>query len=309
MTAPDHATPRLTLDLPPLPSRPPDMRKGQAGRVAIVAGSRGMSGAAVLCAQGALRGGAGLVRVYCPASVQPVVAASEPCLMTVGVGEDAEGRIAYGPAAQKLNLEWANVLAIGPGLGQSLAMPEFVSYAVRHFRGPVVVDADGLNNLATIAKVGDRLWKFRAGRDTVITPHPGEMARLRVGAEMPPGDGQDDASRVASACEYARYAGVTVVLKGHRTVVSTPTDAFVNTTGNPGMATGGMGDVLTGLIAALFAQGMPGFDAARLAVHAHGLAADHCHREIGDVGYLARDVADSLPAALTAASRPRIGFV
>jgi NAD(P)H-hydrate epimerase len=309
MTAPKDATPRLTAEVPPLPPRPPDMHKGQAGRVAIVAGSRGMSGAAVLCAQGALRGGAGLVRVYCPASVQPIIAAAEPCLMTVGVGEDAEGRVAYGPAAQKLDLEWANVLVIGPGLGQSLALPEFVSYAVRHFPGPVVVDADGLNNLATIAKVGDRLWKSRAGRDTVITPHPGEMARLRAGAEMPPGDGHDDATRVASACEYARYAGVTVVLKGHRTVVSTPTDAFINTTGNPGMATGGMGDVLTGLIAALLAQGMPGFDAARLAVHAHGLAADRCRREIGEVGYLARDVADGLPAALAEASRPRIGFV
>lgn len=295
-------------DVPRLPLRPAAMHKGQAGRVAIVAGSRGMSGAAVLAAEGALRGGAGLVRVCCPASILPVVAASEPCLMTVPLAEDRDGRIDGDPAVGQIDLQWPSALAIGPGLGQSPTLAEFSVRVVSAYRGPVVIDADGLNNLASVAGLDQALWRKRNGA-TVITPHPGEMARLRKGAGMRAAEGEDDAGRVAAAHEYACWAGVTVVLKGHQTVVCTPTEVFINTTGNPGMATGGMGDVLTGLIAALAGQGLSGFDAARLGVHVHGLAADHCARHIGSVGYLARDVAEGLPAALSEASRPRIGFM
>ncbi len=282
------------------------MHKGHAGRVAVLAGSRGMSGAAVLSALGALRGGAGLVRVYCPESVHPIVAASEPCLMTVPIGEDEKGWIVSGPAVKQLDLDWADVLAIGPGLGQGLGRPELVSFLVREFDGPVVVDADGLNNLAATA---GKVWQSRVDRATIITPHPGEMARLRAGAGMSPITNKGDDSRITIAHEYACYAGITVVLKGHRTVVCTPSEVYVNTTGNPGMATGGMGDVLTGLIAALLGQGLDAFAAARLGVYAHGLAADHCAKQIGPIGYLARDVADELPAALYQASRARIGFM
>lgn len=314
MSAPDADRPKLTTDVPQLPPRPPTMHKGHAGRVAIVAGSRGMSGAAVLCGLGALRGGAGLVRVYCGQSVQPVVAASEPSLMTVPLGEDAEGRIAYESLARWLDCEWADVLALGPGLGQSLAMPELVGFVLRTFPGPAVVDADALNSLAANpqqrweASDAKKVWDARAGRPTVITPHPGEMARLRAAAHLPGVDARDDAARLRLAHEYAQLAGVTVVLKGHRTVVCTPEAAYINTSGNAGMATGGMGDVLTGLIAALLGQHLSAFDAARLAVYAHGLAADHCARHIAPVGYVAREVADGLPAALSEASRPRIGF-
>jgi len=301
-------SPKLTTEVPPLPARHPTTHKGQVGRVAIIAGSRGMSGAAVLCAEGALRGGAGLVRVYCPASIQPIVAISEPCLMTMPLPEDADGRVACGEDLAGVDLAWATVVAIGPGLGRSASLPTCVATVLRAFAGPVVVDADGLNNLATMANLDARVWQTRNGRQTVITPHPGEMARLRAAAGLPPLDGEDDEIRVRLAHEYAVYGGLTVVLKGHRTVVSTPAEAFINTSGNAGMATGGMGDVLTGLLAALLGQGLSGFDAARLAVHAHGLAADRCSKHIGAVGYLARDVAENLPAALQEASRMPMGF-
>lgn len=296
--------PAVTNEVPVLPTRPPAMHKGQAGRVAIVAGSRGMSGAALLSALGALRGGAGLVRVYCPGSILPIVAAGEPCLMTVPLPEDEAGHVAL-PSTTVLDLKWADVLAIGPGLGQADSVGDTVARVLAEFAGPLVVDADGLN---TLAPRGPSVWSARTGRPTIITPHPGEMARLRAGAGLGGMTGDDDATRLQGAHEYAAQTGLTVVLKGHRTVVCTPTDAYVNTTGNAGMATGGMGDVLTGLAAALLAQGLRVFDAARLAVHVHGLAADHCARDVGPVGYLARDVADAVPRALAEASRPRIGF-
>lgn len=302
--------PAVTNDVPALPSRPPAMHKGQAGRVAIVAGSRGMSGAALLSALGALRGGAGLVRVYCPGSILPIVAAGEPCLMTVPLPEDEAGHVALTPTTA-LDLNWADVVAIGPGLGQAGGVAQGgtgvspVSRVLAEFAGPIVVDADGLN---TLAPRGPSVWSARTGRPTLITPHPGEMERLRAGAGLGSLSGDDDATRLQSAHEYAAQTGLTVVLKGHRTVVCTPAEAYVNTTGNAGMATGGMGDVLTGLAAALLAQGLASFDAARLAVYVHGLAADHCARDIGPVGYLARDVADAIPRALAEASRPRIGF-
>ncbi|HPM23037.1 MAG TPA: NAD(P)H-hydrate dehydratase [Phycisphaerae bacterium] len=305
MTTPKPEVPAPTTALPRRAPRPPDLHKGQAGHVAIFAGSRGLSGAAVLSGLGALRGGAGLVRVYCAASVQPIVAVAEPCLMTVPLPEDADGRIALDPAKVELNLDWAHALAIGPGLGQSDAVAALVAALLVSFAGPVVVDADGLNN---IAARGAAVWQPRAARATVITPHPGEMARLRVGLGLPQCRGADDNTRLAAAHECAVRAGVTVVLKGHRTVVSTPDATYVNATGNPGMASGGMGDVLTGLLAALLAQGLDAFAAARLGVYCHGLAADRCARDIAPVGYLAREVADALPAALADACRPQIGF-
>jgi NAD(P)H-hydrate epimerase len=264
-----------------------------------------MSGAAVLSGLGALRGGAGLVRVYCARSIQPVVAASEPCLMTVPLDEDGEGRLVVVPGDARLSLDWPHALAIGPGLGQSPALLKLIASVVTDFAGPLLVDADGLNNLAPL---GEKAWAPRADRPTVITPHPGEMARLRKGAGLREMSGNDDETRLQIAHEYARRTGVIAVLKGHRTIVCTSDAAYINTTGNPGMATGGMGDVLTGLIAALLGQGLPAYDAARLGVYAHGLAADRCQQDVAPVGYLAREVADALPAALADAGRPRIGF-
>lgn len=299
--------PEPTSDVPTLPSRPDATHKGQVGRVVVVAGSRGMSGAACLSALGALRGGAGLVRVLTPISVQPIVAASDPCLMTAPLPETNEGCIRFEKSSGVLAgaLRWATVVALGPGLGQQRGLAELVRHIADAFAGPLVVDADGLNN---VAAAGPEVWSPRRGRPTVLTPHPGELARLRHAAGLADARGEDDGPRLRIAHEYASRAGTTVVLKGHRTVVCTPELAFTNTTGNPGMATGGMGDVLTGFVAALLGQGLDAFDAARLGVYCHGLAADLCAKRIGPVGYLARDVAEMLPAALAQAGGSRMGF-
>ncbi len=299
------APPRIVEDVPPLPSRAPTAHKGATGRVAVVAGSRQMSGAAVLCGLGALRGGAGLVRVYTAASAQPAVAAAEPSLMTVPLAESELGSISA-PLSGVVNLDWPKVLAVGPGLGRTPELARGVGQLVHNFVGPIVLDADGLNNIATMKR---EEWLHHRSTQIVITPHPGEMARLREGLGLPEvAIADEDEVRLRVAAEYARLTGTTVVLKGHRTVVCTSERAFINTTGNAGMATGGMGDVLTGLIAALLAQGMAPFDAARLAVNAHGHAADLLEREFAPFGYLAREVADRLPRALVECSRPRVGF-
>ena len=289
--------PEPTSDVPALPERAETTHKAQVGRIAIIAGSRGMSGAACLSALGALRGGAGLVRVLTPASAQPIVAASDPCLMTVPLPETADGLVnpvALSAAAQE-SMVWADVLAIGPGLGQVSDLGHAIVVLLKTFQGPIVIDADGLN---AIAGFGLAAWADRRERPTILTPHPGEMARLRNGAGLNDVRGNDDQTRLQIAFEYAQPVGVTVLLKGHRTVVCNADQAYINTTGNPGMATGGMGDVLTGLIAALLGQGLSGFDAACLAAYCHGHAADLCARQIGPVGYLSRDVAKLLPAAL-----------
>ena len=297
--------PTPTSDIPTLKPREATTHKGQVGRVAIIAGSRGMSGAAILAGLGALRGGAGLVQIYCPESVQPIIAASEPCFMTVPLGETMDGQLAPSTAETIKELhEWATSLAIGPGIGVSHQTAELLWSVIEESERPTVVDADGLNNMAGYPR-GD--LDCLGETPTVVTPHPGEMARLRKAAGMGALDG-DDETRLRIAHEFSRHSGATVVLKGHRTVVCTKDQAFINTTGNPGMATGGMGDVLTGLIAALLGQGLGPYDAARLGVYCHGLAADTCAKRIGPVGYLARDVAEMLPPALAQASGSRMGF-
>ncbi len=298
--------PRIVSDVPQLAPRRPEAHKGDAGRVAIVAGSPGMSGAAILCGLGALRGGAGLVRVFTPASIQPVVAVAEPCLMTVALDQSTPDTH-HGEKHRSAEevFAWADVRAIGPGLGQGGESAARLYAAIAGTRVPLVLDADALNILAQdglekLRQVADDppWWRDEAlsiGAPVVVTPHPGEMARLREAAGLSALAGDDDETRIQIAHEYAVLTGDIVVLKGHRTVVCTAGTAYVNTTGNPGMATGGMGDVLTGLIAALIAQGLPPFDAARLGVWAHGRAADMLAEEIGPFGYLAREVADALP--------------
>ncbi|MBN2446869.1 MAG: NAD(P)H-hydrate dehydratase [Phycisphaerae bacterium] len=300
-----NSQPRIVTDVPSLPPRPPTFHKGQTGRVAVIAGSRGMSGAAVLCGLGALRSGAGLVRVITPEDVQPIVAASEPCLMTVPVTE-GEARIP-GMNGKLLHsvYNWASAVALGPGLGIAELAMHNVPDILRECPAPLVIDTDGLNTLAWIdegwadaSPQRQHWWMIRRKALTVITPHPGEMTRLRAAAGLPALSGDDDITRLRLAHEYADLARCTVVLKGHRTIVSTPDEAYINTTGNAGMATGGMGDVLTGLIATLLGIGLPPFDAARLGVWAHGAAADLLVDRIGPFGYLAREVADAIPRVL-----------
>ena len=282
------------VELPRLPARPPTAHKGEMGRVAIVAGSREMTGAACRAARGALRGGAGLVRVFTPQSAFPIVAAAEMCAMTTPVDEDSLGRIDASATDQLLaQLRWADVVALGPGLGQSDGLTKLVLELVARVERPLVLDADGLN-----AIVGENEWWSRRSAPMIVTPHPGEMARLRAGAGEVSTHGSDQQARLLAAAGFAGLTGVVVVLKGHRTVVCDSDSSFVNTTGNAGMATGGMGDVLTGLIAALVGQGLEPFEAACLAVHCHGAAGDLLAERVGPVGYLASEAADAIPATL-----------
>jgi ADP-dependent NAD(P)H-hydrate dehydratase / NAD(P)H-hydrate epimerase len=277
--------------------RTPDSHKGDYGRVLIVAGSRGKTGAAHLAAVGALRSGAGLVTVATPAGCQGVVASMGPEYMTEGIEEAAHG---VSPGAVDRILEMArDVVALGPGLGQGSDTKAFIKALVDRATMPLVIDADGLNAFGDDA---DRL-AGREGRDIIITPHPGEMARL-VGMSTD----EVQASRLEIARNFAVGHHVYVVLKGHRTLIATPDKkVFINPTGNPGMATGGTGDVLTGMIAAWLAQLLDAEAACKLAVYLHGMAGDLAEADEGEVAMTAADVAAHLgDAFLELTARRRV---
>jgi ADP-dependent NAD(P)H-hydrate dehydratase len=275
--------------IPALPKRPQDSNKGMYGSVLIVAGGRGMAGAAALAGASALRSGAGLVRVATAAEVQPTVACFEPSYMTYPLESGDDGLIRAEPARRDLPklLEKATVLAMGPGLGQSDEIRALVRWALESVDLPTVLDADGLNALAGQT---DLLGDLR--RPVVITPHPGEFARLtgRTVAEI-------QADRQGHAVALAQADNLVVVLKGARTVVTDGARVYVNSTGNPGMATGGTGDVLTGVIAALIGQKLPPFEAAQLGVYVHGLAGDIARDQNGEVGMIAGDLVEALADA------------
>ncbi len=276
--------------IPILGPRPRDTNKGRFGHVLVIAGSRGMAGAAALCGAGALRSGAGLVRVASPAEVQPTVASFEPCYMTYPLPGDEEGCVRFEAAKPILErlIEPATVIAVGPGLGQSDDTRRLLRFLITETGKPLVIDADGLNAL-----VGQTELLAGLTRPVVMTPHPGEFARL---AGVPIATIQ--AERVARAAAMAELAEpLVVVLKGASSVVSDGKRYYVNTTGNPGMATAGAGDVLTGVIAALLAQKLPAFEAAQLGVFIHGLAGDIARDQNGETGLIAGDIVDSLPDA------------
>ena len=276
------------LLLPRLAPRAANANKGDFGKVLVVAGSRGMSGAAVLCGSAALRGGAGLVRVAMPECVWPVVAAGNPCYTTVPLPEDDAGGLSLSAAANLLRLVPDNdVLALGPGLGRGAEASRLVQQLYAQVNVPMVLDADGLNAFAGQAA---GLKNHAAAR--VLTPHPGEFARLvQVDTKAV------QAQRRELAARFAADHNVTVVLKGHGTIVTDGRRIYQNKTGNPGMATGGTGDVLTGLIAALMGQGLEPFAAAQLGVHVHGLAGDLARDDKGEVSLIASDLLDYLPRA------------
>ncbi len=278
----------IVTQLPRLGPRPADSHKGTFGRVVVVAGSRGMVGAAVLCGSGALRGGAGLVTVAVPEEILPQVAVANPCYLTSPLPQDQEGRLSELAEAPLLSLARANdVAAVGPGLGRSPALTGLVSALVTKVEIPLVLDADALNSLE------DHTDPLRhRSVPIILTPHPGEFARL-VGSDaaMVQSQGQDMAAR------FAREHGLVVVLKGHNTIVTNGLRVYYNRTGNPGMATGGTGDVLTGLIAALLAQKIDPFAAAQLGVHLHGLAGDLAREDLGEVSLIASDLLHYLPRA------------
>ena len=277
--------PTFLDDLPSIPARPPESHKGTFGRVLIVAGSRGMSGAAVLAGMGALRGGSGLVDVAAPASVHPIVAAYEPSWLSFPLPEDADGHL-DGAAFPLIERRWASAsaVAIGPGWGVNEVTKRLARRIVEQCPHPLVVDADGLTALADQSDA----W-MKAGSQRIITPHPGEFARM-CGVDTR----QVQLDRVDLAAAFARNHRLVVVLKGHGSVVTDGDRVVINSTGNPGMATGGSGDVLTGLTCALLAQKMAPFDAARLAVYLHGMAGDLAAAELSQPGLIASD----LPAFL-----------
>lgn len=275
-------------DVPALPPRPVDANKGTFGRVLLVAGSRGMSGAAVLCASAALRGGAGLVRLAVPEGILPIVAAANPCYTTVPLPQDSHGRLSAAALPELLELVGGNSVAeLGPGLGQSAEIGDMLAAVLEQTTTPLVLDADALNVLT------GRLGPLRKhGGPMVLTPHPGEFARL-LGCDIP----TVQAHRQELAADFARRHGVVVVLKGHGTVVTDGQRIYINTTGNPGMASGGTGDVLGGLIAALLAQKQESFVAAQLGVYLHGLAGDLAREQRGEASLIASDLLVFLPPA------------
>jgi NAD(P)H-hydrate epimerase len=270
--------------------RAADSHKGDFGRVTIVAGSRGKTGAAYLAAAGALRSGAGLVTIATPASCVPIVASMGPDFMTEALAECNTGTIA--PAAVDGVLEFRqDVIACGPGLGRVAGVGEFVRALLERSTVPLVLDADALTVLADdpARLVGSE------ERDVIITPHPGEMARL-VGSSVD----EVQMNRIEVAADFAATHRLYVVLKGHRTIVATPDGhIFINPTGNAGMATGGTGDVLTGMIAAWLAQLLDAEAACRLAVFLHGAAGDLAEASDGQVGMTATDLVSHLGSALT----------
>jgi len=278
--------------------RAADSHKGDYGRVLVVAGSRGKAGAAHLAAVGALRSGAGLVTVATPAGCQDVVASMGPEYMTEGLAEAADGLDLEG-VDHVLDMA-RDVIAVGPGLGQSAGTQQFILSLVDKATMPLVIDADGLN---AFRQEPDRL-AGREGRDIIITPHPGEMARL-VGMSTD----EVQASRLEIARNFAVAHHVYVVLKGHRTLIATPDEkVFINPTGNPGMATGGTGDVLTGMIAAWLAQLLDAEAACKLAVYLHGMAGDLAEADEGEVSMTSADLAGHIgDAILELTARRKVG--
>lgn len=282
--------------------RAPDSNKGMYGHVLVVAGGRGKSGAPAMASLAALRAGAGLVTAAVPESILPGVAAITPELMTLPLREGSQGEVATSnlePEALGKLTERATVIAMGPGMGTEPA--EFVLGLIEKTRLPLVIDADALNILAKHPeKIDGR------GRTVVLTPHPGEMARL---AGISTRDVQT--RREPLAREFAAKHHVTVVLKGWRTLIAHPGGQIgVNTTGNPGMAKGGSGDILTGIVAAMLAQ-YPDHpaEAVEAAVYLHGLAADFALREQDEHTLLATDTVGHLFRAFSFRARDEAGYV
>jgi ADP-dependent NAD(P)H-hydrate dehydratase / NAD(P)H-hydrate epimerase len=281
---------------PLIEPRPVESNKGNYGHVLIVGGSVGKAGSVAMAGMAALRAGAGLATVATPKSVLPTVAGFHPELMTEPLAETRAGTIAAGAEARLDALvKGKSVLAIGPGISRYPETAELVRTLVSKSDVPIVLDADGLN-----AFEGQSDEMSGKGRVLVITPHPGEMARL-AGCSI--ADVQKD--RMGVARQFAREHELTVVLKGHRTLVVQRTgEAWINTTGNPGMSTGGTGDILTGMIAGMMAQNPNDpLRAVFAAVHLHGLAGDVMLESVGEHSMVATDLLRGLPEAFWRAQR------
>lgn len=267
-----------------LPDRDPWAHKGRFGKLLLLCGSRGFTGAAALAARAALRAGAGLAFLGVPESIYAIEAVKldEPIVFPL---PDADGKLSEDAVPEILNrLPGMDAVLIGPGLGQSEGVLAVVSTVLGNFCGPVVVDADGINVLSAHTD----LLRGRA-HPTILTPHDVEFARL---------GGLITEDRAASAAALARDLKCTVLLKGHETVITDGSRCFINHTGNPGMAVGGSGDVLAGIIVSLLGQGITPLEAAACGAWLHGAAGDQCANERGQYGMLPSDMVEALPRLL-----------
>lgn len=270
-----------------LPHRSVAGHKGTFGHVLMIAGSTGTGGAAQMCTSAVLRSGAGLVTLATPDTIQPYIAPAMTEAMTVALPSE-NGCLSYS-GFDLIRRLWddKNVVAIGPGLGFVDSIKQLVRDIVLQSPAPLVIDADGLNALSDDLSCLDK----RRARDVVVTPHPGEMSRL-TGLSV----GEIQSRRAEVSVQFAKEWNVVVVLKGARTVIAAPDGrVWINSSGNSGMGCGGMGDILTGVIAGWLAQGVDVFSAAVLGVYLHGKAADQCKTLYGGAGYLATDLLPQLP--------------
>jgi ADP-dependent NAD(P)H-hydrate dehydratase / NAD(P)H-hydrate epimerase len=273
-----------------VPRREPDTHKGSYGHVLIVAGARGKTGAAILSSRAAMRSGAGLATLAAPRSLNNIFASTLVEVMTELLRDNAAEEIEpLSDDEWRRLLERKDAVLFGPGIGVSPATQDVLRWLLRNLDMPWVIDADGLNNLALDI---DRLR--RAKIPPVLTPHPGEMARLtgKSTAEV-------NADRVEIARSFAVEHRCYLILKGARTVIATPDGTvFINPTGNPGMASGGMGDVLAGMLAALLGQGIRPEDAMKLGVYLHGFVGDTVAGGRGQIGLIASDIIEGLPSGM-----------
>lgn len=267
-----------------LPDRDKNAHKGDFGKILLLCGSRGYTGAAALAAMGALRSGAGLVYLGVPESIYAIEAVKLTEAIVLPLPDDG-GKLSPDalPEIRRL-LSKMDAVLIGCGLGQSEGTLAAVRTVLEEFPGPVVVDADGINLLA---RHMDILRERHA--PTILTPHAGEFARI---------GGNNEADRVAETERFAKKYGCILLLKGHETVISDGAESYVNQTGNPGMAVGGSGDVLSGIIVSLLGQGIEPLTAASCGAWLHGKAGDICAEEIGQYGMLPTDMVEVLPRLL-----------
>ena len=267
--------------------------KGHFGHCLIIAGSTGKSGAAALSANSAVRSGSGLVTVAAPESIHTILEIKTTEAMTVPLPDSGAGHITDDAFASiELLLPGKSAVAIGPGLGHHGGTGALLKKLLETITVPVVIDADGLNALAEDVTV----LQLKKSKQIVLTPHPGEMSRL-LGTALPTAE----SISISAVQDFARTHGVFVVLKGARSIIASPYGTTaINGSGNPGMASGGMGDVLTGIIASLLGQGYTAWDACRLGVFLHGFAADMVAQKKGEIGLTATDVLEQVPYAYNA---------
>jgi ADP-dependent NAD(P)H-hydrate dehydratase / NAD(P)H-hydrate epimerase len=273
-----------------LQPRPAATHKGTAGHVAVLSGSLGKTGAAALICQGAARVGAGLVTLFIPVSLNPILEVKLTEAMTYPIAETPEQTPSSTAVSEILSfLEGKQVLAMGPGISLHPETQELVTALLLQTTCPMILDADALTALANRTELLQK-----ASAPLILTPHPGEMARLMACSNR-----EVQESRLEIAAEFSLKHGVTLILKGHRTIIAAPDGRLaINSSGNPAMASGGMGDALTGMIAGFLAQGFEPFQAACLGVYTHGAAADECISGVASRGLVASDLLERVPRVI-----------